>query len=100
MRKNAPASPEGSEAAGKARNPEKRAFSLPYISHNVHYTKLMSLKNRPPLLLCSTRTALPGGSFFVSVSGRTPLQVQAMCVAPGLVYSGSGVISKYVQMAS
>lgn len=28
------------------------------------------------------------------------LQVQAMCVAPGLVYSGSGVISKYVQMAS
>ena len=80
---------------------EKRGlFSLPYISHNVHYTKLMSLKNRPPLLPCSTRTALPGGSFFVSVSGCTPLQVQAMCVAPGLVYSGSGVISKYVQMAS
>lgn len=86
--------------ARKDRNPGKQAFSLPYISHNVHYTKLMSLKNRPPLLLCSTRTALPGGSFFVSVSGRTPLQVQAMCVAPGLVYSGSGVISKYVQMAS
>lgn len=46
MRKNAPASPEGSEAAGKARNPEKRAFSLPYISHNVHYTKLMQSKNQ------------------------------------------------------
>lgn len=39
MRKNAPASAEGSEAAGKARNPEKRAFSLPYISYNLHYTK-------------------------------------------------------------
>ncbi len=31
--------PEGSEAAGKARNPEKRAFSLPYVSYNLHYTK-------------------------------------------------------------
>lgn len=39
MRKNAPASAEGSKAAGKARNLEKRAFSLPYISYNLHYTK-------------------------------------------------------------
>ena len=39
MRKNAPASAEGSEAAGKARNLEKRAFSLPCISYNLHYTK-------------------------------------------------------------
>ena len=29
IRKNGPASPKGSGAAGKARNPEKRAFSLP-----------------------------------------------------------------------
>lgn len=49
MRKNAPASPEGSEAAGKTRNPEKRAFSLPYISYNLHYTKQYKFqKQRPP----------------------------------------------------
>lgn len=46
MRKNAPASAEGSEAAGKARNLEKRAFSLPSVSHNVHYTKIYILKIR------------------------------------------------------
>lgn len=39
MRKTGSASPKGSGAAGKARNPEKRAFSLPYISYNLHYTK-------------------------------------------------------------
>ena len=49
MRKNAPASAEGSEAAGKARNLEKRAFSLPYISYNLHYTKYYkNQKQRPP----------------------------------------------------
>lgn len=53
MRKNGPASPKGSGAAGKARNPEKRAFSLPYISHNLHYTKYYKIKNRDPLLLRS-----------------------------------------------
>ena len=46
MRKNAPASAEGSEAAGKARNLEKRAFPLPSVSHNVHYTKIHILKIR------------------------------------------------------
>lgn len=53
MQKNAPASPEGSETAGKVRNPEKRAFSLPYISYNLHYTKYYKIKNRGPLLLRS-----------------------------------------------
>ena len=49
MRKNGSASPKGSEAAGKARNPEKRAFSLPYISYNLHYTKYYkNQKQRPP----------------------------------------------------
>ena len=49
MRKNGPASPKGSEAAGKARNPKKRAFSLPYISYNLHYTKYYkNQKQRPP----------------------------------------------------
>ena len=38
-RKNGSASPKGSGTAGKVRNPEKRAFSLPYISYNLHYTK-------------------------------------------------------------
>ena len=47
--KNGPASPKGSETAGKARNPKKRAFSLPYISYNLHYTKnYKNQKQRPP----------------------------------------------------
>ena len=49
IRKNGPASPKGSGAAGKARNPKKRAFSLPYISYNLHYTKYYkNQKQRPP----------------------------------------------------
>lgn len=49
MRKTGSASPKGSGAAGKARNPKKRAFSLPYISHNLHYTKYYkNQKQRPP----------------------------------------------------
>ena len=47
--KTGPASPKGSGAAGKARNPKKRAFSLPYISYNLHYTKYYkNQKQRPP----------------------------------------------------
>ena len=61
MRKNAPASPEGSEAAGKTRNPEKRAFSLPYISYNLHYTKQYKFqKQRPPLLPSSDDAGFGG----------------------------------------
>ena len=49
IRKNGPASPKGSGAAGKARNLKKRAFSLPYISYNPHYTKYYkNQKQRPP----------------------------------------------------
>ena len=49
IRKNGPASPKGSGAAGKARNPKKRAFSLPCISYNLHYTKYYkNQKQRPP----------------------------------------------------
>lgn len=49
MRKNGSVSPKGSEAAGKARNPEKRAFLLPYVSYNLHYTKYYkNQKQRPP----------------------------------------------------
>lgn len=48
-RKTGQASPKGSGAAGKARNPKKRAFSLPYISYNLHYTKYYkNQKQRPP----------------------------------------------------
>ena len=61
MRKNAPASPEGSEAAGKARNPEKRAFSLPYISYNRIIRNDINSKNRGPLLLPSSDDAGFGG---------------------------------------
>lgn len=32
--------------ARKDRNPGKQAFSLPYISHNVHYTKSALSKNK------------------------------------------------------
>ena len=34
----------------KAAEPEKRAFSLPYISHNVHYTKYYNVQKTDPLL--------------------------------------------------
>ena len=48
-RKTGSASPKGSGAAGKARNLKKRAFSLPYISYNLHYTKYYkNQKQRPP----------------------------------------------------
>ena len=48
-RKTGQASPKGSGAAGKARNPKTRAFSLPYISYNLHYTKYYkNQKQRPP----------------------------------------------------
>ena len=30
----------------KSQNLEKRAFSLPYVSHNVHYTKIYIIKNK------------------------------------------------------
>lgn len=48
-RKNGPVSPKGSETAGKAQNLKKRAFSLPCISYNLHYTKYYkNQKQRPP----------------------------------------------------
>ncbi len=48
-RKTGSASPKGSGAAGKARSPKKRAFLLPYISYNLHYTKYYkNQKQRPP----------------------------------------------------
>ena len=62
-RKNGPASPKGSETAGKARNPKKRAFSLPHISYNLHYTKYYkNQKQRPP-----SSCLLPFQSFNLSI---------------------------------
>lgn len=52
-RKTGPASPKGSGAAGKAQNPKKRAFSLPYISYNPHYAKYYKNQKQRPLLLRS-----------------------------------------------
>ena len=44
-----PESPNQAQAAQKSQNLEKRCFSLPYISHNVHYTKyIQSKKEEPP----------------------------------------------------
>ena len=34
----------------KGQMQENRDFSLPYISHNVHYTKIIHLKNKTALL--------------------------------------------------
>lgn len=34
------------KATGKVQNPGNGLFSLPYISHNVHYTKIMLSKNK------------------------------------------------------
>ena len=54
MRKNAPASAEGSEAAGKARNLEKRAFFAPPIFRITCIIRnIIKIKNRGSLLLRS-----------------------------------------------
>jgi len=38
------------QVAEKGQIQENRDFSLPYISHNVHYTKIMQSKNKTVLL--------------------------------------------------
>ena len=38
------------QVAEKGQIQENRDFSLPYISHNVHYTKIMRSKNKTALL--------------------------------------------------
>ena len=43
-----PESPNQAQAAQKSQNQEKRCFSLPYISHNVHYTKYIRFKKEEP----------------------------------------------------
>lgn len=61
--KTGPASPKGSGAAGKARNPKKRAFSLPYISYNLHYTKYYkNQKQRPPFSCVPSSVQVLGAS--------------------------------------
>ena len=52
-RKNGPASPKGSGAAGKARNPEKRAFHSPIFRITCIIRNIIKIKNRDPLLLRS-----------------------------------------------
>lgn len=52
----------------KKPNLRKEAFSLPYISHNVHYTKCMQSKNRSPL-----SSTFEFGDPFVSASSGTGL---------------------------
>lgn len=39
------------KATGKVQNPGNGLFSLPYISHNVHYTKIMLSKNKVSSLI-------------------------------------------------
>lgn len=117
MRKNGSASPKGSGAAGKARNPKKRAFSLPYISYNLHYTKYYKIKNRGPLLLRSVIGAGFGSlcCSFISfrlgrvdrlpsrhrkiTAGQDRFHASAHCIR---LYSGvsSGCVPKYAQIAS
>ena len=63
MRKTSSASPKGSGAAGKARNLKKRAFSLPYISYNLHYTKYYkNQKQRPPFSCAPSSVQVLGAS--------------------------------------
>ena len=38
------------QVAEKGQIQENRDFSLPYVSHNVHYTKIMQSKNKTALL--------------------------------------------------
>lgn len=61
--KTGPASPKGSGAAGKARNPKKRAFSLPCISYNLHYTKhYKNQKQRSPFSCVPSSVQVLGAS--------------------------------------
>ena len=52
-RKTGSASPKGSEAAGKARNLKKRAFSPPVFRITCIIRNIIKIKNRGPLLLRS-----------------------------------------------
>lgn len=51
--KTGPASPKGSGAAGKARNPKKRAFRSPVFRITCIIRNIIKIKNRGPLLLRS-----------------------------------------------
>lgn len=52
-RKTGPASPKGSGAAGKARNPKKRTFYSPIFRITCIIRNIIKIKNRGPLLLRS-----------------------------------------------
>ena len=115
--KTGPASPKGSGAAGKARNPKKRAFSLPYISYNLHYTKYYkNQKQRPPSPAFRHSVQVLGASAvllyhfiwdvwiacqadIVKYSWTRPLHASVHCIR---LYSGvsSGCVPKYAQIAS
>lgn len=62
-----------------AQNPEKSHFSLPHISHNVHYTKFMLLKNK----VSSLASARFGDSIFMS--GRMNCTNKILLLLPLLV---------------
>lgn len=62
-----PQSPNGARQPKKAQKPEKWLFSLPYISHNVHYTKQRLSKKLPPF---SLSTEIPAAVPWCS--GRIP----------------------------
>ena len=117
MRKTGPASPKGSGAAGKARNPEKRAFSLPYISYNLHYTKYYkNQKQRPPspalrhrcrfwepllffYIISFGTCGLPAKQASQNTAGQDRFHASVHCIR---LYSGvsSGCVPKYAQTAS
>ena len=64
-RKTGSASPKGSGAAGKARSPKKRAFLLPYISYNLHYTKYYkNQKTEAPFSCVPSSVQVLGASVF------------------------------------
>ena len=116
-RKNGPASPKGSETAGKARNPKKGAFSLPHISYNLHYTKYYkNQKQRPPspafrhrcrfwepllfFYIISFRTCgSPARQASQNTAGQDRFHASVHCIR---LYSGvsSGCVPKYAQIAS
>lgn len=56
------AEPNGARQPKKAQKPEKWLFSLPYISHNVHYTKQRLSKKLPPFSLSTEIPAAVHGA--------------------------------------
>ena len=115
--KNRPSQPKRLRSRRKGPKPEKRAFSLPCVSYNLHYTKYYkNQKQRPPspafchrcrfwepllffyIISFGTRGS-PAKQASQNTAGQDRLHASVHCIR---LYSGvsSGCVPKYAQIAS